>query len=76
MLNNELTAGVPITERNTALVADLNKVLGYNSGITKTEITESELYFFLLKGDCAVCRRWQDYVCGMMTGTEAWRHVL
>lgn len=76
MLNNELTAGVPITERNTALVADLNKVLGYDSGITKTEITESELYRFLISGDCQVCRNWQLYVCGMMTGTEAWRNVL
>tara|TARA_Y100000588_G_C14144554_1_gene877705 strand:- start:507 stop:737 length:231 start_codon:yes stop_codon:yes gene_type:complete len=76
MLNNVLTAGVPITERNTALVADLNKVLGYDSGITKTEITESELYRFLLSGDCQVCRNWQLYVCGMMAGTEAWRNVL
>jgi len=76
MLSNVLTAGVPITERNTALVADLNKVLGYDSGITKTEITESELYRFLISGDCQVCRNWQLYVCGMMTGTEDWRHVL
>ena len=37
---------------------------------------ESTIYFFLLKGDCQVCRNWQLYVCGMMTGTEAWRHLL
>tara|TARA_Y100001963_G_scaffold129195_1_gene184213 strand:- start:2077 stop:2301 length:225 start_codon:yes stop_codon:yes gene_type:complete len=67
-----LTAGVPITERNTFLATDLDKVLGYDSGL----VGEPELYKFLFKGDCDICRSWQWYICNMMKGTEAWRHIL
>jgi len=67
-IENPITAGVPITDRDTFLVKDLNGVLGYDSGIPTTEITEPELYTFLMGADCKVSNDWKEYLVTLFRG--------